>query len=408
MSTQSVELTIAYIGGGSRGWAHILMSDLASCPDLTGIVRLYDIDVGAAQLNATLGNWLQTQPGVPSAWRYEAVASLAEALCGADFVFISIQPGDLGLMAHEIAVAAQYGLFFPVGDTTGVPGLMRGVRAALIYAEFAQAIAETCPHAWVVNYSNPMTICTRTLAKVAPGLKVFGCCHEVFGTQQILAELAKAWLDLPTQPTRAEIRVNVLGINHFTWLDRATYAGHDLLALLRAHIAQPGVLRPFTQAEVEAHNDWFFDGRQVKFELFRRYGLLPAAGDRHLCEFVPGFTRSPAELFRWGIIRTPVSYRVERWQLGTRLAQDLMAGARPCSCSLPVRRWCSNCGRSSAWATSSPTSTSPTFARWQTCPWAPSWRPTRVSAATQCSRWRPGACPRGSTLWWRAMWRTRR
>ena len=181
----------------------------------------------------------------------------------------------------------------------------------------------------MVNYSNPMTICTRTLAKVAPGLKVFGCCHEVFGTQQILAELAQAWLDLPTQPTRAEIRVNVLGINHFTWLDRATYAGHDLLALLRAHVAQPGVLRPFTQAEVEAQNDWFFDGRQVKFELFRRYGLLPAAGDRHLCEFVPGFTRSPAELFRWGIIRTPVSYRVERWQLGAQLAQDLMAGRAP-------------------------------------------------------------------------------
>ncbi len=220
------------------------MGDLASCPDLTGVVRLYDIDVAAAQLNATLGNWLQSQPGVQSAWRYEAVPSLAEALRGADFVFISIQPGDLALMAHEIAVAERYGLFFPVGDTTGVPGLMRGVRAAIIYADLPHAIAEHCPRAWVVNYSNPMTICTRTLTKVAPGLKVFGCCHEVFGTQQILAELAQGWLGLPAQPPRAEIRVNVLGINHFTWLDRATCAGHDLLALLRDHVAQPGVLRP--------------------------------------------------------------------------------------------------------------------------------------------------------------------
>lgn len=329
MSNQPIELRIAYLGGGSRGWAHNLMRDLASCADLTGVVWLYDIDYEAAQVNATLGNWLATQPGVQSAWRYEAVFSLDEALRGADFVFISIQPGDLGLMGHEIAVSEQYGLFFPVGDTTGIPGLMRGVRAAMIYAEFAHSISKYCPHAWVVNYSNPMTICTRTLTKVAPELKVFGCCHEVFGTQQIFAELAQGWLGLPAQPLRAEICVNVLGINHFTWLDRATYAGRDLLALLRDHLAKPGVLRPYTQAEVEAQNNWFFDGRQVKFELFRRYGIFPAAGDRHLCEFVPGFTRSPTELFRWGINRTPVSYRVERWRLGTQLARNLVAGRAP-------------------------------------------------------------------------------
>jgi len=53
-----------------------------------------------------------------------AVANLAGALRGADFVFISIQPGDLALMAHEIAVAERYGLFFPVGDTTGVQALV--------------------------------------------------------------------------------------------------------------------------------------------------------------------------------------------------------------------------------------------------------------------------------------------
>jgi hypothetical protein len=31
---QPMELKIAYIGGGSRGWAHNLMNDLALCPDL--------------------------------------------------------------------------------------------------------------------------------------------------------------------------------------------------------------------------------------------------------------------------------------------------------------------------------------------------------------------------------------
>jgi alpha-galactosidase len=162
--------------------------------------------------------------------------------------------------------------------------------------EFAEAIATCCPKAWVINYTNPMSICTRTLTRVAPGLKVFGCCHEVFSTQRMLARLAAQYLKIET-PTRHEIQVNVLGINHFTWVDRATYQGYDLFELLRHHLEQPGTLRTYTQAEVESWNDWFYSADQVKFALFQRFGILAAAGDRHLVEFLPGFIRSPETLF---------------------------------------------------------------------------------------------------------------
>jgi alpha-galactosidase len=193
MSDAVTTLRIGYIGGGSRAWAPMLMNDLAQESRLGGEVRLYDIDRTAAERNARLGAWLQHQPGVVSRWAYRVVDQLADALRGADVVVISIQPGSLEQMGHELAVAEQAGLYFPVGDTTGAPGLTRGLRAALSYAGFAAAIAEHCPMAWVINYTNPMSVCTRTLTRVAPGLKVFGCCHEVFGTQQLLARLAQRW-----------------------------------------------------------------------------------------------------------------------------------------------------------------------------------------------------------------------
>lgn len=41
-------IKIAYIGGGSRGWAWNFMSDLVSCDDISGDVYLYDIDLDAA------------------------------------------------------------------------------------------------------------------------------------------------------------------------------------------------------------------------------------------------------------------------------------------------------------------------------------------------------------------------
>lgn len=326
---QPVELKIAYIGGGSREWARKLMFDLALCPDLTGQVDLYDIDMESARLNERLGTWLQGQPGVVSRWRYRAVPALDQALQGADLVIMSIQPGSLACMEAEIAIAERHGMFFPVGDTTGAPGLVRGLRAATIYEGFARRIAALCPKAWVINYTNPMAICTRTLTRVEPGLKVFGCCHEVFGTQHLLSTLVSSWLNVRPAPARDEVRVNVLGINHFTLIDRAHYREHDLLALLREHIQRPGVLRQCTREEVEGWHNWFRDASQVKFTLFQRFGVLPAAGDRHLVEFLPGFTRSPDELFRWGVIRTPVSYRIQRWKDAPQKTLDLMAGRKP-------------------------------------------------------------------------------
>jgi alpha-galactosidase len=256
------------------------------------------------------------------------VETLPEALRGADFVIISIQPGSLEIMAAEIAIAERYGLYFPVGDTTGAPGLVRGLRSAAIYKGFAEAITEICPTAWVINYTNPMAICTRTLTRVAPSLKVFGCCHEVFAVQKMLAGLVGQYWDVPA-PHKDEIKVNVIGINHFTWFDNATWNGRDLFELVRHHIKQPGTLRPYSQAEVESWNDWFKSVHQIKFRLFQRFGILAAAGDRHLVEFLPGFVVSPETLFRYGIIRTPVSWRIQRWQDAPQKTRDLLSGKTP-------------------------------------------------------------------------------
>jgi alpha-galactosidase len=317
-----IPLKIAYIGGGSRDWARKLMIDLALCPDLTGEVALYDIDMDSARLNEQLGSRIQGQPGVVSRWHYRVVPTLRDALQNADFVIISIQPGPLELMAEEIALAEEYGLFFPVGDSTGAPGLNRGLRSVPIYKEFAEAIGTFCPNAWVINYTNPMSVCTRTLTRAVPGLKVFGCCHEVFSTQGMLARIAGQTLNIEP-PARSEIQVNVLGINHFTWVDRANYQGHDLLDLLKHHLSQPGTLRTYTQAEVESWKDWFHSADQIKFTLFQRFGILAAA------EFLPGFIRSPEVLFKWGLIRTPVSWRIERWATAPQKTRDLIDGRTP-------------------------------------------------------------------------------
>ncbi len=50
------QIKIAYIGGGSQGWARSLMSDLAIDERMSGTVALYDLDFEAAQKNEVIGN----------------------------------------------------------------------------------------------------------------------------------------------------------------------------------------------------------------------------------------------------------------------------------------------------------------------------------------------------------------
>lgn len=310
---EAVGIRIAYIGGGSRGWAHALMRDLVMCPDFTGEVRLYDIDKPMAELNAKFGNWLQTHPEAASKWKYRAVGSLKAALTGADFVFASIQPGPVEMMKVDLDEPAKFGIYQPVGDSVGPGGCIRALRSIREYRVIAAAIAEHAPQAWTMNFTNPMTVCTRTLYETFPDIKAYGCCHEVFGTQNLLGRAYAAMTKEPA-PSRGEIDINVLGINHFTWIDRAVCRGTDLLALLREHMAKPGVVRKYTKRQVTTKSNFFADHDQVSFELFRRFGVLAAAGDRHLAEFVPWFLTSAESCFRWGFCLTPYSYRVQRFR----------------------------------------------------------------------------------------------
>ena len=65
------DVHIAYIGGGSRGWAWTFMTDLAMESDMSGTIRLYDIDEKAAKANKVIGNHLSSRPEAVGKWKYE-------------------------------------------------------------------------------------------------------------------------------------------------------------------------------------------------------------------------------------------------------------------------------------------------------------------------------------------------
>ena len=315
------DIKIAYIGGGSRGWAWGLMSDLAAAQDMSGSVFLYDIDREAAARNECIGNKMKDLKECRSAWNYKAVETMKEALTGADFVVISIMPGTFDERESDVHAPEKFGIYQSVGDTTGPGGLMRALRTIPMFEEFAAAIREYCPQAWVINYTNPMTVCVKTLYRVFPKIKAFGCCHEVFGTQKLLG-LALEDIKGIQGAQREDIRVNVVGINHFTWLTAAQYKNMDLFPIYR-EFALKYRDEGFGEKADENWLNRFFDSReQVKLDLFLKYGAIAAAGDRHLAEFCPGswYLKDEETAHSWGFKLTPVSWRKE--DLKNRLARS--------------------------------------------------------------------------------------
>lgn len=320
------ELKLAYIGGGSRGWAWNLMGDLAMEEQLSGEIYLYDLDFDAAKNNEIIGNKVSSHKDAKGNWKYEAVHTLEAALTDADLVIISILPGTFAEMESDVHAPEKYGIYQSVGDTTGPGGLMRALRTVPMYETIALGIRDHCPNAWVINYTNPMTICTRTLYEVFPQIKAFGCCHEVFGTQDLFVKMLKDLKDIEGVQ-RDEIKVNVLGINHFTWIDRASYKGYDLLAMYKEFVDKY-YDSGFEEINKEHWvNGYFNSYNRVKFDLFRRYGIAGAAGDRHLAEFLPPwYLKDPETVRSWKFGLTPVSWRKEYMKELKEKSRQLVSG----------------------------------------------------------------------------------
>lgn len=308
------KIKIAYIGGGSKAWARVFMTDLAVAEGLCGEIALYDIDVPAAELNRKIGEVINASPNTVSKWDYKVYEEIAPALQGADFVACSILPGTFDDMESDVHLPEEYGIYQSVGDTVGPGGVLRAMRTVPIYEGFARAIKENCPDAWVINLTNPMTACTRTLFEEFPGIKAFGCCHEVFHAQEFLCCAAEELFGIE-RPTRQDITIDACGINHFTWITSADYKGNDMLKLLprfiekfydKGYCEQVG----FKPQDFRGENPFLY-GNKVKMDLFKRFGILAAAGDRHLVEFMNNswYIADKSDPEKWLYHLTTVDYR---------------------------------------------------------------------------------------------------
>jgi alpha-galactosidase len=330
-----VSTQVTIVGGGSYQWAPELMADLFGTPALGGMhLVLEDIDPAPLPkmeaLAYKLNNAMDAKATVAS------TTDLHQALDGADFVIVCISTGGFRSMAVDLDVPAAHGIFQSVGDTVGPGGINRALRNIPILVGIGKAMEEHCPEAWLYNITNPMTCLTRSVCRET-SIKAVGLCHEV---GNFCMDFAIAM----GRPADA-VSCSVTGINHFPVLTSLELDGADGFDVLRKLVEEVGGLDSLTpypgRPEADPFSKLDFAQRHLfKLTLLDRWGTFPAAGDRHLAEFV-AFALTPES--EWGaaynIALTPISRReqhqdqyvadVDAWLAGTKDLQAWQSGELP-------------------------------------------------------------------------------
>ncbi|HUI49772.1 MAG TPA: hypothetical protein VL119_13830 [Acidimicrobiia bacterium] len=310
---------IVIVGGGSYQWVPKLLVDLVNTGSLAEAeIVLQDIDPDPLEPMADFVRHVVGLKGL--GMTVSTTTDQRAALEGADYVVVTISTGGFASMRHDLEIPERHGIKQSVGDSVGPGGIMRALRNIPVLVGIARDMEEICPHAWMLNITNPMTTLCRAMTHET-SIRTVGLCHEIAGAQFALSLLLdSSFLDLEFE---------LVGVNHLPIFTSLRVDGDDGFDRLRALLADPDGLgnepvklpAGFGEAAALAggvSKREILEHHKVKLALFERYGVLPGAGDRHLVEFFPGFlTEESGWGKRWGVALTTIADR-ERDAAGHR------------------------------------------------------------------------------------------
>jgi len=321
---------IVIVGGGSFQWVPTLATDLALTPSLRGAeIVLQDIDPARVARTAPVVEHVSDLTG--AGFTVSSTTDRRAALRGADFVLVNITTGGFESMAIDLDVPWRYGIRQPGGDTLGPGGINRALRNIPVVVGIASDMVDLCPDAWLLNLTNPMTALCRAVTKSTP-IRTVGLCHEVTNFRGMLSLLAGAdW---------NAIELSVTGVNHVPVVTRIDLGdGRDGIAFLHDVIdgrVDLDVDLGFDLGEDEHERPGSFGEERVPrratrrflveeyaagFELFRRFGVFVAPGNRHTLEAFPTMLAEDAGWGTdWNVHYTTIA---ERERHETRYAADL-------------------------------------------------------------------------------------
>jgi alpha-galactosidase len=265
---------ITILGAGSTVFAQKLMTDILQIEGLDeGTFALVDIDPQRLELAHQVAERLVALSG--KRWRVLASTERRELLAGSDFIINTIEVAGLANVRYDFDLPMKYGIDQCIGDTIGPGGIFKALRTGPAWLDILHDAEQLCPQAWVLNYTNPMSILTLA-ALTGTQMRTVGLCHSVQGSSKQLAD----YLEVPYE----ELEWDCAGINHNAWFTKLRYQGEDMYPRLKERIQQSEV----------------YERDPVRFEIMRYFGAFVTESSGHFSEYVPYFRKRPELIERYG------------------------------------------------------------------------------------------------------------
>lgn len=258
---------IAFVGAGSLGFTRGLVIDMMSWEQFQdSTISLIDIHEGRLGYAKRAVQRIMEVGKFPA--KVEATTDRRKGLEGADIVIVTILAHGVDGFRPEIEIPMKYGVDFNVGDSYGTAAIFRSQRTIPMMLDICRDMEQVAPQAYMLNYTNPMTMLCRAMQR-ASKVKVVGLCHSVQG----LGGMLGSWIGAPAN----EIVCECAGINHQAWALRFEWNGKDAYPLLRQAVERPEIWRKDI----------------VRNEMFKALGYYVTESSGHNSEYVWWFRKRP-------------------------------------------------------------------------------------------------------------------
>lgn len=263
-------IKITFMGAGSTVFAKNVLGDVMLTPSLwDSEIALYDIDPERLEESYQMITSLNRNINENRATikKYLGVSERKDALRDASFVVDAIQVGLYDpCTIIDFEIPKKYGLRQTIADTLGIGGIFRALRTIPVLDDFARDMAEVCPKALFLNYTNPMAILAGYMQRYTP-IETVGLCHSVQVCSNTLLR------EVGLEPKRP-IKEKIAGINHMAFLLELEDAdGNDLYPEIRRRANE------ILENPPENFKDL------VRFEYIRRLGYYCTESSEHNAEY---------------------------------------------------------------------------------------------------------------------------
>jgi len=216
-------MKVTVIGGGSSYTPELLIGFI-KLQDTLPVNELWLMDIDRDRLQVVGGFAQRMAKASDAQFEVFLTSDLHQAIENTQYVITQFRVGGMEARKNDEYLGRKFGLIGQ--ETTGLGGMAKALRTIPPMLEIAEVMTRIAPRAPLVNFTNPSGLVTQALSKYAPEITVAGVCNGPYISKvEIVEKLNK---HSAHQLEVDDVNVDVLGLNHLSWVRGLEYDGSDL------------------------------------------------------------------------------------------------------------------------------------------------------------------------------------